>query len=168
MGAAGDCDRHFQPSIAAPQVGPAARELNGGRAEACTNCGAAGTPGLSGRCGSRKAPSSGLVSSPCGRRWQRTVLAAEANTAEVLGDRIATDLWSAGRALGRVTFPRRHCLLADGAVELGGVDRTLEKRKQSRRMSVPLPTTVAPGRPVTARYRERVGVICVGHRVGVA
>ena len=62
-------------------------------------------------------------------RWQRTVLAAEADTAEVLGDRIATDLCSAGRALRRVTFPRRHGLLADGTVELRGVDRTLEMRE---------------------------------------
>src|SRR5208283_1637619 len=161
MGAAGDCDRRCQRSIAASPAG----EAGGPRAQRWPGRGLHELrrrrhPRPIAEVWLEKVALERLGQLAVRARWQRTVLAAEANTAEVLGDRIATDLWSAGRALGRVTFPRRHGLLADGAVELGGVDRTLEKRKQSRRVSVPPPTTVAPARPVTARYRERLGVIC--------
>lgn len=49
------------------------------------------------------------------RRWRRLLVVDDANTAEVLGDRLAAELAASGHEIERVTFPERHGLLADEA-----------------------------------------------------
>ncbi len=47
------------------------------------------------------------------RRWRRLVVVDDANTAELLGDRVAGDLIAAGHDVVQVTFSQRDGLLAD-------------------------------------------------------
>jgi glycerol-1-phosphate dehydrogenase [NAD(P)+] len=47
--------------------------------------------------------------------WLRILVVADANTAEVLGDEVASSLGAAGHQVTRLVFPQRHGLLADEA-----------------------------------------------------
>ena len=101
------------PQVSRPER-PAARELHGVEAESCPSCGHRHLRPVC-EVWLEKGALERLDQLAERARWRRIVLVADANTAEVLGDRIAADLSAAGHVIWRVTFPRRRGLLADEA-----------------------------------------------------